>query len=96
MPSQATATTVVFKKGLVPSTSLANLYGWIKGVTVNQVEKKDVFVRLCDENGDPVVSWKIINAFPVKLSGPAFSASSTDVAVETMELRADGITIEAA
>jgi phage tail-like protein len=96
MPSQATATNVAFKKGLVPATSLANLYNWIKGVTINQVEKKDVFVRLCNEKGEPVVSWKIINAFPTKLDGPVFDASSTDVAVETFELRADGITIEAA
>ena len=95
MPSQATATNVVFKKGLVPATSLASLYDWIKGVSINQVEKKDISVILCDEKGDPVVSWKIINAFPTKLSGPVFDSSSTNVAVETMELRADGVTIEA-
>jgi phage tail-like protein len=43
-----------------------------------------------------VISWKVINAFPTKLDAPTFDASSNDVAIETMELRADNITIEEA
>ncbi|MCU0837343.1 MAG: phage tail protein [Rhodospirillales bacterium] len=96
MPSQPTATNVTLKKGVARATSVAALYKWISATTLNQIEKKDIFVRLCDESGAPVISWKIINAFPTKLDGPAFDAKSNDVALETMELRADGITIEEA
>jgi phage tail-like protein len=94
MPSQMNATNVTLKKGVARASSVINLYNWIKGVTLNQVEKKDVFVRLCDEARKPVISWKIINAFPTKLDAPTFDAKSNEVALETMELRADGITIE--
>jgi phage tail-like protein len=96
MPGQHKETTVTLKKGVVRSTSIANLYRWISGIALNQIEKKDVIVRLCDEAGAPVISWKVINAFPVKLDAPGFDAKSNDVAVETMELRADRITIEEA
>ena len=93
MPSQPTPTNVTLKKGLTQATSLAKLYDWIKQVSLNQVEKKDIFVRLLNEAGEPVISWTITNAFPTKLDGPSFDANSNDVALETMELRADSISI---
>jgi phage tail-like protein len=93
MPGQLSPTNVTLKKGVARSTSVATLYSWISSIALNQVEKKDIIVRLCDETGSPVISWKIINAFPTKLDGPSFDAKSDDVAVESMELRADAITI---
>src|SRR5215813_11938658 len=93
MPSQPQAVNVTMKKGVTRATSVATLYGWIKTINLNQVDKKDVVVRLCDEQGKPLISWKIVNAFPTKLDGPTFDAKSNDVAVESLELRADSITI---
>jgi phage tail-like protein len=94
MPSQASPINITLKKGLVPAVSIGALYKWIKSVNLNRVEKKDIFVRLCDETGTAMVSWKILNAFPTKLDAPTFDASSNDAAVESMELRADSIQIE--
>jgi len=93
-PGQRTATTISLKKGVVKSISIKALYGWIQTIQTNQVEKKDVFIRLCDEKGNPVVSWKAINAFPTKLSAPSFDAKSNDAAIETLDLQADLITME--
>lgn len=94
MPAQVSPPTITLKKGLVRTTSIKYLYDWIKTVQINQIEKKDVFVRLCDEKGDAVISWKISNAFPTKLDAPSFDAKSNDAAIQTMELKADFITIE--
>lgn len=94
MPAQRTNPTISMKKGLVPAASVVQLYDWIKTVQVNQIEKKDVFVRLCDEKGDPVISWKVTNAFPTKLDAPTFSATSNDAAIESFELKADFVTVE--
>ena len=96
MPAQATAPTVTMKKGVVPGSSLEALFAWINSTQINQVDKKDIFVRLCDEAGKAVISWKVINAFPTKLDAPTFDANSNDVAIESMELTADGIFIEQA
>ena len=94
MPAQVAETTLTLKKGLVPAVSLKTLYQWIKGVQTNQVEKKDIRVSLCDENGEAVVTWMVMNAFPTKLDAPTFDATSNDAAVETMELTADSVMIE--
>ncbi|NUQ74163.1 MAG: phage tail protein [Polyangiaceae bacterium] len=94
MPAQRAHATITLKKGVVRKGSVAALYSWISAIQINQVEKKDVFVRLCDEKGDAVISWKIMNAFPTKLDAPSFTATSNDAAIETMELMADSIQIE--
>ena len=94
MPAQATATNVTLKKGIVRGASVATLFQWIAATQTNQIEKKDVVVRLCDEEGAPVVSWKVLNAFPTKLDAPTFDANANDAAIESMELMADGVTIE--
>lgn len=96
MPAQGTAANITMKKGLVQGSSVSTLYGWINSIQINQVEKKDIFVRLCDEQGAAVISWRVINAFPTKLDAPTFDANSNDVAIESMELMADGIFIEEA
>ena len=93
MPAQAGAITVTLKKGLVPAKSQAALYDWITSISLNQVEKKDVTISLHSETGDAVVTWTIHDAFPTKLEAPAFNASSNDTAIESMELMADGISI---
>ena len=96
MPAQAEGTTLTLKKGVVRGVSVRSLYDWIATKKLNLIEKKDIFIRLCDEEGAPVVSWKVINAFPTKLEAPGFDASSNDAAIESMELAADGVMVEEA
>lgn len=94
MPAQGTPTTLSLKKGIVRGGSIAALYSWISSKSINQIRKKDIYVRLMDETGAAVISWKVINAFPTKLDAPTFDANSNDVAVESMELMADLVTVE--
>jgi len=96
MPSQPTAPKITLKKGIVRGQSVATLYNWIASIQLNIVEKKDIFIRLCDEAGAPIISWRAINAFPTKLDAPSFDSKSNDVAVESMELQTDRVTIEEA
>jgi phage tail-like protein len=94
MPAQTKAANITLKKGVVTGVSVATLFAWINSIQLNRVDKKDIVVRLCDENGTAVVSWKVLNAFPTKLDAPTFTASSNDVAIESMELMADGVSVE--
>ena len=96
MPAQATPANITLTKGIVRGKSVPVLFAWINSIQINLVEKKDIFVRLCDESGAAVISWKVINAFPTKLNAPTFSANANDVAIESMVLMADGVSIEEA
>lgn len=93
MPAQGTPANLTMRKGFVQSENVPQLYEWIDSIQLNQVEKKDIFIRLTDESGQPVVSWKVSNAFPTRLEIPTFDATSNDVAIDTLELMADGVDI---
>ena len=96
MPGQFSQPTISLKKGLVPTVSIPVLYDWINSTQLNQVDKKDIQISLCDEAGQPIVNWTVYNAFPTKLDAPSFDANSNDAAVESMDLICDKITMTAA
>lgn len=77
--------TVTFKKGTVRGASF--LYDWLDKKDLRMVE-----VSLCDENGDPVSSWRLAKVVPTKLQAPTFDANGRDVSIETLEVMAAGIT----
>jgi phage tail-like protein len=95
MPAQGAAAKVTLKKGLVSSSSIPAFYQWISSIQINQVEKKDITINLCDETGAAVIVWRVTNAFPTKLDAPSLDANSNDAAIETMELTGDNIFMEA-
>jgi len=93
MPAAKKPLTITLKKGYVKTKSIGALYNWIASIQLNRVDKKDITVHLCDEKGDSVVRWKVIDAFPTKLTAPSFSATSTEAAIESMELMASSLEI---
>ncbi|MEM0999649.1 MAG: phage tail protein [Bacteroidota bacterium] len=94
MPGMITEVNITLKKGLVKAKSVPVLYEWINSTALNRIDKRDITVSLCDETGTPVVTWKVIDAFPTKLTAPTFDANSNEVAVEQMELRASSVSME--
>lgn len=92
MPGLPTPVNITLKKGVVKGDSY--LLKWISSIKLNTVEKRDVTVDLLNENGEPIVSWKVIDAFPKKLEAPAFNANSNEVAIESLELMATDIKVD--
>ena len=91
MPAQSAEVKVTLKKGVVIGSSFTYLYKWISQIKGNQVEKKEVTVRLCDEYGIPVLSWVVRGAFPISLDGPIVNASSKDPAIQILQLIGDSL-----
>jgi phage tail-like protein len=50
-------------------------------------------IAMIDAAGAAALIWRIRRAVPVKLGGPTLTATGTDVAVETLEVMASGITV---
>ena len=68
------------------------LYDWLIDITEGTIEKKTVTLTALDEEGSPAASWRCINAWPVKYTAPDFNGTSSEVAIETIELAHDGLT----
>lgn len=93
MPGLASDIKLTLKKGIVKADS--KLYNWIGSTRLTTIEKRDLTISLMDEKGEiPVVTWKVTNAFPVKLDAPAFNAKTNDVAIESLDLVADHLTVQ--
>ena len=68
------------------------LYDWLIDITEGTIEKKTVTLTALDEEGSPAASWRCINAWPVKYTAPDFNGTSSEVAIETIELAHEGLT----
>ena len=91
MPGQGTPVNLTLKKGYVLTKNMPVFYDWISSIKLNVVQKKDIVVRLRDEEGKAVVSWTVIDAFPTWLEAPSFNAESNEVAIESLELMASDL-----
>jgi phage tail-like protein len=80
---------IVLKRGIAPNDN--DFINWINTSHANNVERRDITIKLLNEHYDPVVSWKVIRAFPVKFTGPMLHANSNDIAVEELELTHEGL-----
>lgn len=69
----------------------SRFFAWL---TSENAVAKPIDLALTDASGAPALVWRIRKAVPVKLSGPRLSATGGEVAVQTLELMASGITVE--
>lgn len=89
LPGRLKYTNVVFKRGLTLSQEL---WDWFQIGSYNgRVKKRSVSVILYNIDGSVAQRWDLINAYPVKWTGPAFKSDSTQAAIETLELAHHGI-----
>ena len=89
MPGLKKYGNITLRKGLADTTVL---YDWITAGIEGEVERKTLTITLLDQTESPVASWQIINAWPVKYTGPDFNATSSEVAIETLEVAHEGMT----
>ncbi|MDR0982059.1 MAG: phage tail protein [Culturomica sp.] len=92
MPGMKKNSKITLKKGIFKSDN--NFWNWINEIKLNTIKRRAVTISLLDESGAPTMVWKVSNAWPSKLSSDGFKSDSNDVAIETLELAHEGITIE--
>lgn len=97
LPGMERYPNVVLRRGIAGDTSL---WKWRKALRdANHDERPVTTVRIAllnehYEEGSPVMTWVLWNAWPTKLSGPTLNAKGNDLAIETLELACERIEIE--
>lgn len=91
MPGMAKTGNVTLKKGLFARDN--KFFEWQKNVAMNTIKRSTVTIRLLDEAGNPTMTWTLANAWPTKITGSDFKSDGNEVAVETVELAHEGVTI---
>ncbi|MHC4104412.1 MAG: phage tail protein, partial [Planctomycetota bacterium] len=70
-------------------------FEWLNTARLNQIERRDLVISLLNENHEPVMVWRAVNAFPAKIQGPVLRATGNEVAIETLEVAHEGLSIQA-
>ena len=50
-------------------------------------------IKLLDENAGTTMSWVLLNAWPTKITSPDLKSDGNEVAIETIEIAHEGLTI---
>ncbi|MFK8015043.1 MAG: phage tail protein [Gammaproteobacteria bacterium] len=89
MPGLPKHGNVTLKRGIVLGDN--EFFDWLETIQLNQVERRDLTIQALNEQHDPVVVWRLRNAWPVALKSPRFRSTSSDVAIETLEVAHEGM-----
>jgi phage tail-like protein len=92
MPGLKKSGNVTMKKGVFKSDN--KFWDWYAQIKMNTIKRIPVTISLLDETGSPTMVWTLANAFPTKISSTDLKAEGNEVAIETIELAHEGVTIE--
>lgn len=55
--------------------------------------RRDITIKLLDEEHKPIITWTLAKAWPSKVTSTDLKADSNEVAIESMELVHEGLSI---
>ncbi len=91
MPGIAKTGNVTLKKGIFVNDN--NFWKWYDAIKMNTIKRETVVIQLLDESAKPTMTWTLSNAWPTKITGTDLKSDANEVAVETLELAHEGLTI---
>jgi len=91
MPGISKFSNVTLKKGVFVKDN--NFWKWYDAIKMNTIKRETVVIKLLDESGAPTMTWTLTNAWPTKITGTDLKSEANEVAVETLELAHEGLTI---
>ena len=92
MPGLRKYSNITLKRGISKGDN--DFFNWLNTVKLNTIERRDLTISLLNENHEPVMVWKAHNCWPVKVDGPGLKASGNEVAIESIEIAHEGVTIQ--
>lgn len=91
MPGMKKVGNVTMKKGIFKSDN--KFWDWFNQIKLNTIKRVPVTISLLDEAGKPTMVWTLANAWPTKITGTDLKAEGNEVAIETIEIVHEGLTI---
>lgn len=92
MPGMQKFANITMKRGTFKGDN--DFYNWWNTVALNTIDRRDLIISLLNENHEPVVVWKVKNGWPVKVQSTDLKADGNEVAIETIEIAHEGLTIQ--
>ena len=91
MPGMIKSSNVTMRKGVFAKDNA--FWDWFTKIKMNTIERQNIVIKLLDETGHPTMTWTLQNAWPTKISATDLKPDGSEVAVESIEIAHEGLTI---
>ena len=82
-PTRAKYPELILKRGLLVNSEIVT---WIRECLEDyNIQPKNLYIKLLNDEHQPLLTWRIVNAYPTKWVVSDFNASSNTVVVETLQ-----------
>ena len=91
-PLRAKYPDLVLKRGLLKSSAI---WDWTRDCIENlDIKPKNVDVKLLNENHEPLITWHLVGAYPVKWAVTDLNAANNAIVVESLQLAYQYFTVD--
>ncbi|MEN0037341.1 MAG: phage tail protein [Cellvibrio sp.] len=91
MPGMKKFGNVTMKKGVFKGDN--KFWDWLNQIKLNTIKRVPITISLLDESSAPTMVWTLANAWPTKISSTDLKAEGNEVAIESIEIVHEGLTI---
>ena len=92
MPKIAKYSIVTLKRGIFTDDNL--FWSWYKQIKMNTIKRQTVTIKLLDEKDNAQLVWVLQNAWPTKISATDLKSDTNEVAIDTIEIAHEQLTIQ--
>ncbi len=90
LPGRAKAGRLTLKRGIASTNEFLK---WCLDVVQGKITRKSMSVVMYTVEGEELMRWNFVGVIPVKWSGPSLKADAATMAVESVELAHEGLTL---
>jgi phage tail-like protein len=92
LPGRSTVGDITLKQGIAMPDGQKNAF-WDRYMDTlrGKIVRRNVSIVVCNQTGEEIQRWNLINAFPIKWEGPAFNSSQGAMAIQSLTLTHEGI-----
>jgi phage tail-like protein len=93
MPGLGKVGNVTMRKGIFVNDT--KFWDWYNEIKMNTIKRRTVVINLLDENGQTKMAWTLNNAFPTKITGTDLKSEGNEVAIESVDIAFETMTVSA-
>lgn len=82
---------VTMKKGVFVNDN--SFWNWYQQIKMNTIQQRTIIIKLLDESGSVTMQWTLHNAWPSKVTSTGLKADGNEVAIDSIEIEHEQITI---
>jgi phage tail-like protein len=90
LPGRVKGNLLTLKRGITKKNEFLK---WLSDIAIGKIKRRTMTIILYDLKGTQIQRWDFNNVYPTKWSGPQFTATSTGVAIESVEFAHGGMAL---